>query len=156
MDAAAAFLGVRPRSVGETRRRLRYLGYPHELVTRVVEQLIELDYLDDVAFARMWVESRDRARPRGEVALRRELALKAVPREVVDEVLSGRAAAVEEPDLAAAIRLLERRRSSLKREPDPTKRRHKAYALLARHGFDSEVCRQAIALVLTRPDDQPY
>ena len=39
-------------------------------------------YLDDAAFARTWVESRDRARPRGESALRRELTLKGMARPV--------------------------------------------------------------------------
>ena len=67
MEAAAAFLAVRPRSVGEMRRRLRHLGYPAALVTdEVVERLIELGYLDDRGLRpTAWVESRDRARPRG-------------------------------------------------------------------------------------------
>jgi regulatory protein len=142
MEAAAAFLGVRPRSVAETRRRLRHLGYPAELVEAVVARLVEMDYLDDAAFARAWVESRDRARPRGENALRRELALKGVPRPVVDEMLSQRAksAGAAQPDQAAAIALLHRRRAALEREPDPRRRRQKAYALLARNGFDPQTC----------------
>lgn len=146
MDAAAAFLAVRPRSVAETRRRLRYHGYPEELVERVVGQLVDLHYLDDEAFARAWVESRDRARPRGEAALRRELALKGVSRDVVAEVLAGREPAApgdETADMGAAMRLLERRTSALEREADPAKRRQKAYALLARNGFNPEVCRDA-------------
>jgi regulatory protein len=143
-DAAAAFLAVRPRSVAETTRRLRHLGYPEALVERVVGQLIELDYLDDEAFARAWVESRDRARPRGELALRRELAQKGVGREVVEAVLADRLTANEgqDVDLAAASSLLERRRRSLEREMDPAKRRQKAYALLARHGFPPDVCHE--------------
>ena len=147
MDAAAAFLAVRPRSVEETRRRLRHLGYRHALVDTVVDRLIEMHYLDDEMFARAWVESRDRARPRGETALRRELALKGVQRETVDEVLAGRAAGtaqeVDQPDVAAARRLLERRRAALEREPDPRRRRQKAYALLARHGFDPRISAEA-------------
>lgn len=142
MDAAAAFLAVRPRSVEETRRRLRHLGYRPELVDGVVERLLEIGYLDDEAFARAWVESRDRARPRGENALRRELALKGVARPVVDEMLSERAesAGATQPDQTAAIALLERRRAALEREPDLRRRRQKAYALLARHGFDPQTC----------------
>jgi regulatory protein len=146
MQAAAVFLAVRPRSVAETKRRLRQHGYPEELVERVVAQLIELEYLDDATFARSWVESRDRARPRGENALRRELALKGVSRDVVDDVLAERSQAApgdEGADMSGAIRLLERRRSALEREPDPTRRRQKAYALLARNGFNPEVCREA-------------
>ena len=43
--------------------------------------------LDDETFARAWVESRDRARPRGERALQNELRLKGIDRAVVDLVL---------------------------------------------------------------------
>lgn len=147
MDAAAIFLGVRPRSVAETRRRLLHLGYPQALVDGVVERLIEMDYLDDAAFARAWIESRDRARPRGEMALRRELGMKGVPRLVVDEVLTERvgAAGAADPNRTAAVALLARRRAALERETDPARKRQKAYALLARYGFDPETCREAAA-----------
>ncbi|MEX2547134.1 MAG: regulatory protein RecX [Chloroflexota bacterium] len=147
MDAAAAFLGVRPRSVDETRKRLVHLGYPATLVATVIERLSEMEYLDDAAFARAWVESRDRAHPRGEMALRCELALKGVPREVIDEVLSERAGATTgvDPNHEAASALLARRRAALEREVDPARRRQKAYALLARNGFDPETCREAAA-----------
>jgi regulatory protein len=144
MDAAAVFLGVRPRSVAETRRRLGDLGYPQGLVDTVIDRLLEMAYLDDQAFARAWVESRDRARPRGEMALRRELAQKGVPKPVIDEVLSERvASATSDPNQTAAEALLARRRSSLDREPDLARRRQNAYALLARNGFDPETCRAA-------------
>ena len=90
MDAAAAFLAVRPRSMAETRRRLCHLGYPPALVDAVVARLVELGYLDDAAFARAWVESRDRARPRGSTALRQELQRAGVARDVIDQVLDER------------------------------------------------------------------
>jgi regulatory protein len=117
----------------------------------VVTRLVELGYLDDDAFARTWVESRDRARPRGESALRRELAQKGVSREVVDEVLVERhdAAGESEPDRDAATALLERKRAALTREPDERKRRQKAYALLARNGFDPETCRDVASSFVT-------
>ena len=47
--------------------------YPAELVEGALDRLLELGVLDDRAFASAWVESSDRARPRGETALRREL-----------------------------------------------------------------------------------
>ncbi|MEP7379415.1 MAG: regulatory protein RecX [Chloroflexota bacterium] len=151
VEAAAAFLAVRPRSIGETRRRLGHLGYPQVLIDEVLERFAEVGYLDDEAFARTWVESRDRARPRGEIALRRELAQKGVGREVVDEVLADRLDESEEgdPNLAAATALLQRKRASLEREPDERKRRQKAYALLARNGFDTETCRAVSASLAT-------
>ena len=164
MEAAAVFLSVRSRSVEETRRRLNHLGYPAVLVDQVVERLVALEYLDDAAFARAWVESRDRAQPRGEVALRRELQLKGVPDDTIADVLARRAeSAVEradpddEPlfdaDREAAHKLLAKRASALRREDDPRRRRQKAYALLARNGFTPDVCHE-VAGSVTRDDPE--
>jgi regulatory protein len=115
--------------------------------------MLELDFLDDASFARAWVESRDRARPRGEMALRRELALKGIDRAIVDEVLGERGQVLDaSADDSAAHRLLERRLPALLREADPRRRRQKAYALLARNGFDPDTCRTAIAAIITGED----
>ncbi len=170
MEAAAAFLAVRSRSVDETRRRLRHHGYQPALVDGVLERLVEMGYLDDEAFAQAWVQSRDRARPRGEMALRRELSLKGIDRETINDVFAGRAEGSDETtsrderaasditetapvdegltasaDGTAAVRLLERRRAALLRVADPRQRRQKAYAVLARNGFGSEICREVSA-----------
>jgi regulatory protein len=159
LEAAAAFLAVRPRSVAETRGRLLRLGYPPALLDRVIGRLLEIGFLDDVAFARWWVESRDRARPRGVLALRRELVRKGVPRDALDHVLAEREAGSggradpspddgRSADRDAARRLLAKRAASLHRELDPRRRRQKAYALLARHGFTPDVCGEASLAVL--------
>lgn len=168
MDAAAAFLAVRPRSVEETRRRLAHLGYPPTLCEQVVERLVELGYLDDATFARAWVESRDRARPRGAVALRRELQRKGVPDDTIRQTLDERAAAVApahdgasaaasaaspSAEREAARRLIERRAAALSREPDPRRRKQKAYALLARNGFTPDVCAELASSVAGDPAD---
>ena len=166
MEAAAAFLAVRSRSVEETRRRLDHLGYPSGLCDEVVARLVDLGYLDDHAFATAWVESRDRARPRGAVALRRELQRKGVPDETITDVLEARAATVRshasadeagaaDVDHEAARRLLERRASALRREADPRRRRQKAYALLARNGFSPDICADVASSVLDDPTDEP-
>ncbi len=157
LDAAARFLEARPRSVDEVRRRLVRLGYRADLVEAAIGRLGDLHYLDDDAFARAWVESRDRARPRGEHALRHELALKGVDPALVDVVLEDRRASglvgaaggsdgspgpdgSSSPDDGAAERLLRRRLPALLREADPRRRRQRAYALLARGGFSPDVC----------------
>jgi SOS response regulatory protein OraA/RecX len=143
--------------------------------------MLELGVLDDEAFARSWVESRDRARPRGERAIRDELRLKGIDRAVIDTVLEerreaasershapgepddggapgdagsgesddggapGDAGSGESADRAAAVRLLARHERALARVPDPRVRRQRAYALLARNGFDPDVCREVAA-----------
>lgn len=140
------------------------MGYRPELVDDVIARLLVLGYLDDDAFARSWVESRDRAKPRGEHALRRELQLKGVDRQLVDGILGERredaradAAAAGDgespnPDDAAAERLLRRKLPAVLRETDVRKRRQRAYALLARSGFGPDVCSAVTRRVL---DDLP-
>jgi regulatory protein len=168
LEAALRFLEVRSRSVAEVRRRLTGAGYQPALVDGAIERLLELGLLDDEAFARLWIESRDRARPRGERAIRQELGQKGVDRVTVDLVLAERREAVARtdpdgdgvatsPEQAAAERLLARNARSLARVADPRQRRQRAYALLARNGFDPEVCRTVAASVATAdgPAEEP-
>ena len=153
LDAALRFLEARPRSAAEVRRRLTGAGYREELVAAAIERLGELGVLDDEAFARAWVESRDRARPRGERALRSELAKKGIDRQVSDDVLGERLIDQPDADAAAARRVLERHAHALARVADPRARRQRAYALLARSGFDSETAVEAIAAILPRDSE---
>lgn len=157
LDAAARFLETRSRSVAEVRRRLTTAGYRSDLIDGAITRLSELGMLDDEAFARLWVESRDRARPRGERALRDELRLKGIDRSIVDLVLDERRAtdvdAAMAPDRTAAERLLEKNARTLRRIADPRQRRQRAYALLARNGFDPETCREVATTVATMDDE---
>jgi len=137
--------------VAEVRRRLTAAGYRGELVDGTIERLVELGMLDDRAFGEAWIGSRDRARPRGERALRQEMLQKGMDRELIDELLEARRTSEQgeatDPDVAAAGRLLDRNARSLERIADPRLRRARAYALLARNGFDSETCREVAARV---------
>lgn len=139
IEAALRFLEARQRSAAEVRRRLLQHGYRADLVDGAIERLTELEMLDDAAFAQAWVESRDRARPRGERALRRELAVKGIDRAIVDETMDVRDVERPDADEAAARRLLERHAAALARVADLRARRQRAYGLLARHGFDPEI-----------------
>jgi regulatory protein len=166
LAAGAALLGMRARTTHDLRARLAAMGYQPELVEETLQRLETLGYLDDAGFARAWVASRDRGRPRGAAALRRELTSKGLDRDLVDATLFERdqdAASSSEDDgppgpdahpgtadLAAATRLLERRRAALEREPDLRKRRQRAYALLARNGFDPGICMEATRASLSR------
>jgi regulatory protein len=160
VDAAARQLEARPRSVGEVRRRLTAAGYRSDLVEAAIGRLVELRYLDDEAFARAWVESRDRAHPRGEHALRRELQRRDVDRTVIEAVLEERRATADGVDGAsqdveteAAERLLARHARALARVADPRSRRQRAYALLARNGFDPSVASEAARRFSDAADD---
>jgi regulatory protein len=139
MGAALRFLESRARSAYEVRGRLVRHGYRPDLVESCIARLTELGMVDDAAFAQAWVESRDRARPRGERALRRELAQKGINREIADETLAERESNHPDADNEAAQKLLARHAGALERVTDLRARRQRAYALLARNGFDPDV-----------------
>lgn len=150
LAAALRFLEVRQRSIAEVRRRLTQTGYRSELIDGAIKKLLGLGILDDASFAQTWVESRDRANPRGERALRRELQVKGIDRTIVDDSMQARRpepGAADDPDMAAAEALMRRHASALARIGDPRTRRQRAYALLARHGFDSEIASTVAARV---------
>ena len=166
LAAALRLLEARARSVADLRARLVRSGYPTALVDAAAERLSDIGLLDDDAFARGWLEARDRGRPRGERVLRQELRLRGVPGDVAAAALDERRAAAMpdatdeagrsgagSADEAAAIRLLGRRAAALARVPDPRMRRQRAYALLARNGFDPDVAGR-VAARLTDPGNE--
>jgi regulatory protein len=158
LSAALRFLETRQRSVAEVRRRLTSAGYRAELIDGAIERLLALGILDDEAFTSAWVESRDRARPRGERALRRELQLKGIGRDVVDAAMDDRRpepGGESDPDVAAAERLLARNAAGLARVADLRKRRQRAYGLLARNGFDPSTAMDVVRAWLAVGDDAP-
>jgi regulatory protein len=156
LAAALRYIEVRQRSVAEVRRRLTQAGYRADLIEAAVAHLGDLGVLDDQAFTAAWVESRDRAQPRGERALRRELALKGVDRTLVDQAMLERRpdpGAADDPDAWAARQLLEHHARALERVADPRARRQRAYALLARNGFDPDTAMTVIRRLEPSLDD---
>ncbi len=160
LAAAVRLLESRSRTVEDLRKKLLRAGYPPALVNAAAERLVEVGLLDDDAYARGWLESRDRVRPRGERVLRQELRLRGVPGDIAAAALEERrASALDEAgdgtggpshdgrsaDEEAAMRLIERRRAVLARIADPRARRQRAYALLARNGFDPDVASRVAA-----------
>lgn len=83
------YLSFRPRSREEVRRYLRKKETPPELIDTVIQRLDDLNLINDQAFTEFWVESRERSNPKGAQALKNELRMKGVNRELVDELVSG-------------------------------------------------------------------
>ena len=137
VDHAARFLSYRPRSTSEVRQNLRKQKYTDLTIDEAIDRLETMGYLDDLAFARFWIENRDTFRPRGPRALQYELQQKGVDRAIVAAVLEG----YDSND--AAYRAAEdkaRRLRGLTRQEF----RHKLGSFLQRRGFNYETTRDVI------------
>jgi regulatory protein len=137
---ALRLLGYRPRSRAEVERHLRRKGYAAEAIDVAIERLLDQQYLDDAAFARAWLDNRERFRPRGARAIHYELRQKGVARDIIDEVVTD---LDEEASAWAAVEgKLERWRTL-----DQDAFRKKVMGFLSRRGFRYDtvrtVCRRA-------------
>jgi regulatory protein len=131
-EVAVRYLAGRPHTVAEIHRHLRSKKVDAETIDHAIDRLRAQRYVDDEAFARWWVEQRERFKPRGQRALRTELAQKGVSRDVVDIVLGER---TPDADVEQARRALSRPLTRWADMPDAEKRR-KIHTYLAARGFD--------------------
>jgi regulatory protein len=140
-DSAVRYLASRPRSVSEIRRHLRVKRFEDPAIDQAIDQLRAQRYINDEAFARYWVEQRDRFRPKGERAIVNELLQKGVSREVIDLVVGDRAPDSEVKRAREAIRRPITRWLTLS-EVD---RKRKIHQYLAQRGFSYDTIEEVLA-----------
>jgi regulatory protein len=133
-QAAYQFLGVRPRSEAEVRRRLARRGFESEPVDAAIVRLRQLGYLNDESFAEYWVENRRTFKPQSARMIAHELRQKGVAREAIN--LS------EWDDEAAAVAAGERWIRS-RRFADRQEFERKVGGYLQRRGFGGAAIRTA-------------
>ncbi|GCE18823.1 regulatory protein RecX [Dictyobacter kobayashii] len=140
VDRAMNYLSFRPRSREEVKRYLRQKQTPVELIDTVLERLDQLDLINDESFASFWIESRERFRPKGAQAIKNELKMKGVKREVIDEVVT------DEQDEELALRAGRKKAQSLLRQPDVDYNafRTRLGPFLQRRGFSYEVTKHVV------------
>ena len=136
-NQAIRFLGFRPRSQMEVKDHLRNKKYSQTVINYVLNRLLAEQYLDDEAFARFWLENRERFRPRGEHALRYELKQKGIADQVIDTVLAD---LDEEESAWVAVESKLNRWKNLEEKDF----KQKASSFLSRRGFNYEVVRNIV------------
>lgn len=134
-NSALGYLSYRPRSRAELVIYLRRHGVADDRVEAVVKRLEQAGLSDDEAFARFWVENRERFRPRGPAALKHELRAKGVDGEAIE-------AALETLDSSDGAYRASSRKAEQLRELDRATFFRKMIEFLARRGFDYEVAKE--------------
>ncbi|SDC81416.1 regulatory protein [Geodermatophilus telluris] len=132
----------------KTRRQLAELlerrGVPEDAATAVLDRFGEVGLIDDAAFARAWVSSRQAGRGLARRALRTELRAKGVDGEDAEQAL---ALVDDEDERAAARHLVERRLPALRRVDRVTATR-RLVGMLARKGYPGGLAAGVVREVL--------
>jgi regulatory protein len=131
-------LARREHSVAELRARLARAGIDERTASAAIEVVVEQGYLDDGRYARMLAEERRKIDGWGVERIRARLLTAGVDRELIELTLA-KFDAVSECDAAVAL-LCRRFPRPLRSDPE----RQRAFAVLIRQGYESDVAYDAI------------
>lgn len=117
------------------------------MVVATLERLERIGFVDDEAFARWWVEQRDRHAPRGRMALETELRAKRIPPVVIAALRDGPDGGQPTTDDERAAAALERHLKG-RPLPDDPKALQRLGMFLVRRGFAPGTARRAIQVAI--------
>lgn len=112
-------------------QRLRKKKFDETVVRKTVDFLKEKEFINDVLFAKAWLNSRLK-KNLGIKRVRQELELKGIDRQVIDSHINDIRKTYSETDV---VRSLVNQRMSKSKAIEPQKARRRLYSYLLRRGF---------------------
>ncbi len=153
LDGALArsyrYLGSRDHSVAELRARLERAKVGAEAIDAALAIVAEQGYLDDARYARLLAEDRRNLDGWGVDRIRARLRTAGIEPELIERTLAGHDI---QSELAAACELLARRCGG---PLDDNRSRQRAFGILIRAGYDSDVAYDAIRAAQRDEDGLP-
>lgn len=131
------FLSFRLRSVYEMREYLKRKDWEDDVIVSTIARLMDEGQLDDLAFAKAWIQTRQLQRSRSKSHLRSELMLKRIDKDVIDMAL---AELPDDGEGEALDRLVEKMRRQSRFSDD-----RKLTEYLGRQGFKYGDIKKALA-----------
>jgi regulatory protein len=108
-------------------------GYPDDVSGRVLDRLAQVGLVDDIDFAKQWVQSRRVNAGKGKRALAAELQTKGVDNDVITEALADIDAGAERQRAEQLVR--DKLRREKLGDDDDTKVARRLVGMLARRGY---------------------
>jgi regulatory protein len=130
-------VGYRDRTVAELRTFLERKRVEPDAIADAVEELIAAGVLDDARFAHRFAEDKRELERWGSERIARDLHRRGIAPDLIERAVSARS---REAELATALMLLEQRFAP----PSDDRERDRAWRLLMRRGYDSELAYEAI------------
>jgi regulatory protein len=150
-EKALSLLERRPHSRRELTLKLVKRDFPRALVDRLLDDFERVGLLDDLAFARLYVEMKlGSNNPVGRRKLQQELGKRGIARELVDQVIEEQLDehdGDESRELDLALQAGRRKLRSFRGPLERQKKRERLYRFLAGRGFPSSVCAEVLSLL---------
>ncbi len=139
LDKLLKFATLRPRSEKEIKGWLKRKKVHESLHKDLFNRLKRLDLVNDIEFARWWVEQRQEFSPRAKRIMNYELRIKGVKKEIIDDVLGE----TEIDEEKIARELLEKKSYKWRSLPSRVARQ-KMSEFLARKGFSWDIIEKIV------------
>ena len=140
MDCALHALAPRARSRSELHDHLIKRGVEAEVAVGILDSLELQGLLNDLEFAKLWAESRQRQKKLSKRVISSELRQKGVAQDIIDEALL---AVSDDDELRMATELVEKKVRALSRLT-PEVRKRRLFGLLARKGYHTGIALRVI------------
>lgn len=141
-EYAFLLLKYRPRSESEFYQRLKKKEFAEAVIKQVLSFLKDKGFIDDVYFAKTWVDSRIK-KPLGLRRLEQELRVKGISQEIIDNCLSAVKDNYSEEEVV--LKIINQKLEKLK-GIDPEKAKARIYRYLIRRGFSPEVVEMGLCV----------
>lgn len=145
-EKALNLISKRPRSKFEIQKYLKGKFYKEEgsekYIQKIIKKLIERNYLNDLEFAKWWVENRVSFKPRGRYLLLRELKSKGIADDICKKALKV-CGVSEAKEMNFALKLANKKVRLLGTLQD-IKNKKKLFDFLARKGFGYEIVSKVV------------
>lgn len=153
-NSALRFLSFRSRSEKEVREYLKgrksrnkVEEVDQEIIEKIITKLTEQKFLNDFEFAKQWVESRMRFRPRSQKLLAFELKQKGISQDIIEQIFNFQFSTFSEKEQIQ--KLIEKKIEKYKGLPRQ-EIFQKLSGFLARRGFDYNTIKISIDDILKK------
>ncbi len=133
LNLAMKYLSYQPRTVYEMKKYMERKGIEENDKGKIIKILLENNYLNDLDFAKLFIESRIKNKPKSKFAFRFELKKKGVTISIIDDILS------QYSDQELAIKSV-KSKLRLWRDFDHDQLKKKMINYLRYRGFTYDIC----------------
>jgi regulatory protein len=146
---AVYLLGIRLRTEGELRERMKQKGYPLAIVDEVINYLKDQRFLDDQRFAEIFLDNLKKYKNFGFYGIKKKMMEKRLPSSIIENVLSQGLPIEEETKIARRFLRKQKftpsnaaERQSAKDESFDRADKNKIARSLANRGFRTEIIKR--------------
>ena len=142
---AAKYCARQETSEFDIHRKLENWGASDEQIKKIIEQLIELDFINPARYARAFANDKLRFNSWGRIKIAYQLRQKKIPQEDIQNALDE---IDEELYLQILKKLLTKKLQTIKKEQDSRKLRQKLVQYAASKGFEYDLIEKVLNEIL--------